>query len=144
MVRSKLRSRSASATVPPGIAIESDPDISDGSGDINYTTLTYVPPVPASGDHNTWVTVDTSAAPVAGQSGWVASGRAGTETGCDLDTPCSLSDLQSKLGANASIITVAFVKGRDNAWNGAVDDLVVGSSGGTTTFDFEPLGVFAS
>jgi hypothetical protein len=128
------------SAVPAGIAIEANPDLSG----INYTTLTYIPPVPAASDHNKWITVDTSAAPVAGQSGWVASGAAGTSTGCDLANPCSLTDLQSKLGPNASIISFAFAKGRDNAWNGAVDDLKVGRSGNTTTFNFDPLGVTTS
>jgi len=128
-----------STALPAGIAIEANPDISG----ISYTTLTYVPPVPSAADHNKWVTVDTSAAPVAGQSGWVASGAAGTSTGCTLSTPCSLADLQSKLGPNASILTFAVVKGRDNAWNGAVDDLEVGSSGSRTIFNFDPLGVTA-
>jgi hypothetical protein len=121
---------------PPGITIESNPDISDGSGPITYTSLVYVPPTPDASQVQSWQTYDTTG-PATSTSGWFATGRAGTATGCTLAAPCTLSTLQAALGANASILTFAIAKGRDNAFIGGVDDVKVNSS----TYDFEPLGV---
>jgi hypothetical protein len=120
---------------PVGLTIESDPDISDGSGDINFTSLVYNPSPTAAGDEDIWKTNDA----MTGMT-WDATGRAGAVTQCTLATPCTYSVLMSKLGMNASVITFALSKGRDDAYNGAVDDLVVN----TKTFDFEPLGVTVS
>jgi hypothetical protein len=130
------------STTPPGITIESDPDINDASNaPITYTSLVYVPPTATS--EETWQSYDTTLAATS-QSGWFATGKAGTATGCTLANLCSLGQLQSQLGANASIITFAIAKGRDNAFNGAVDDIEVGNGTTNSTFDFEPLGVTVS
>jgi hypothetical protein len=121
---------------PVGLTIESDPDINDSTdAPINFTSLVYNPAPTAAGDEDTWKTNDAMTGAT-----WDATGRAGAATGCTLGTPCTYSDLMSKLGPNASIITFALSKGRDDAYNGAVDDLVVN----TKTFDFEPLGVTVS
>jgi hypothetical protein len=127
---------STTAINPPGLTIESNPDISDGTGPITFTSLVYAPPVVTSSQVGSWQTYDATA-PAVAPSGWFATGRAGTATGCTQATPCSLSDLQSHLGTNATIITFAFGKGRDNAFIGDLDNLKVNSS----TFDFDPLGV---
>ncbi|HEY5134864.1 MAG TPA: hypothetical protein VIJ41_03690 [Candidatus Nanopelagicales bacterium] len=41
---------------------------------------------------------------------------------------------------DATLFTVQITKGRDFAFSGAVDALVLGD----TTYDFEPLGVYAT
>lgn len=121
---------------PIGLTIESDPDINTSGGTaINFTSLVYNPAPTASGDEDVWKTDDAMSGAT-----WDATGAAGTATGCTLASPCTYSDLMSKLGPNASIITFALSKGRDNAYNGDVDNLVVNSK----TFDFEPLGVTVS
>jgi hypothetical protein len=60
---------------------------------------------------------------------------------------CTFSEVLAYLAANndaaqgpASVFTVQITKGRDFAFSGAVDALVIGD----TTYDFEPNGVFAT
>ena len=55
---------------------------------------------------------------------------------------CSFTAAKQALVANnngtpASIYTVAVAKGRDNTWDGAVDDLRINSK----IYNFEPYGV---
>ncbi len=72
-------------------------------------------------------------------TGFILSGAEGTATGCTLATPCTFSALKTALqaGTGAKILTVGITKGRDFAWQGAVDGLRVNG----TVYDFEPFGV---
>jgi hypothetical protein len=71
---------------------------------------------------------------------WGLTGSAPTT--CRLDgTLCSFEQMQAALndGGEDAVVTfsVAFSKGRDNAFSGAVDGLKINER----TFDFEPFGV---
>jgi hypothetical protein len=115
----------------PNIAIEVDPDVSNGPTPVNYTSLVYLPPQPS--ETNRWQSYDATAV-----GAWFASGTAGTVTGCTGIDPCSFADLSDALGPDAEItLSVAIAKGRDGTFVGAVDGLRVND----TVYDFEPLGV---
>ena len=67
---------------------------------------------------------------------------------CGLNgSRCTFAEVLAYLAANidasqgdATLFTVQITKGRDFAFSGAVDALVLGD----TTYDFEPLGVYAT
>lgn len=104
-------------------------EINPGNGKQTYSTLNFVVRnLPA----NVWTEVTTESA------NWYLTGAAGTETGCNQTTYCTLEQVQAKL-PDATLYTVAVSKGRDYAFSGAVDALQIGS----TTYDFEPFGVVA-
>ncbi len=104
-------------------------EINPGNGKQTYSTLNFVVRnLPA----NVWTEVTTESA------NWYLTGAAGTETGCNQTTYCTLEQVQAKL-PEATLYTVAISKGRDYAFSGAVDALQIGS----TTYDFEPFGVVA-
>ncbi len=70
------------------------------------------------------------------------TGAAGTATGCNQTTTCSFAELQTALadgGDAATILTLGVTKGRDLAWQGAIDGLRIN----TQVFDFEANGVTA-
>ena len=121
-----------SPTNLPGIVFEIDPNLEGGSG-TNFASMTFVPdPIILPG----WTDIDATTTGL-----WGLTGDAGVETGCDLNlTLCTFDDLLAALddgGATALIHTVSISKGRDFAFSGAVDALVINDQ----TFDFEPLGV---
>ena len=116
----------------PNVSVEVDPTGQDQSGP-NYSTLVYAP----TGDQskpNQWSQIDASTA-----QRWYFTGPAGTTSGCNQTTYCTLADAE-KAFPDATILSVGVSKGRDNAFVGAVDDLVWGG----TTYDFEPYGVKTS
>lgn len=119
----------------PNLQFEIDPNLSTTPS--NYSTLGFVPKaVPA----NKWTEVDAASA---ASGAWFMTGAAGTATGCTMSAPCTWAEVKTKLsdgGDDASIWTVQFNKGRDSAFVGAVDKLVIN----TTTYDFEPFGVTAN
>ena len=111
-------------------------EIFANGGTSGYTSLVYVP---ATGVAHTWRTIDTTAAPV-GNSGWffTNSGIANSSH-CGQDAGehfCSLAEAEAAV-PSATIISVGIGKGRDNAFQGAVDWLKLNS----TTYDFEENGV---
>jgi len=105
---------------------------------IGYTQLVYLPNdsvapsalTPALGQ---WQTYDATAA----GSKWFATGGAGAVTGCTLATPCSFAALKAALPNAAISFSLGITKGRDNAFNGAVDCLEVNAN----KYDFEADGV---
>jgi hypothetical protein len=102
-------------------------EINPNNGAQTFSTLNYVPHnLPA----NQWtkVTADTD--------DWWLSGAAGTATGCNQTTYCTLAEVKAAL-PSATLYSVHIGKGRDYAFSGAVDALQIGS----TTYDFEPFGV---
>ena len=110
----------------PSVSMEINPK--NGS---SYSTLVYTPTeVPA----NTWGEQD-------GTNGkrWWLTGSAGTSTGCNQTTYCTLAEVREKL-PDATLYSVQITKGKDYAFSGAVDKLTLGS----TVYDFEPFGVTAS
>jgi hypothetical protein len=105
----------------PNVAIEID---SNGgslqAGD--YTTLNGV--VDAAAPVNQWSAVTHT-------QFWMTGG-VGTATGCNQTTYCSLADVEDKL-PDATILSIGINKGRDNAWQGAVDGLGINAD----VYDFE-------
>jgi len=102
-------------------------EINPNNGAQTYSTLNYVATaIPA----NAWTKI------TADQERWYLTGAAGTATGCNQTTYCTLAEVKAAL-PNATLFTVAITKGRDYAFTGAVDALQVGA----TTYDFEPFGV---
>jgi hypothetical protein len=92
-----------------------------------YSTLNYVVrnlPV------NTWTKVETT------DAGWYLTGAAGTGSGCNQVTYCTLAQVKEAM-PDATLFTVQLGKGRDYAFSGAIDALQINS----TTYDFEPFGV---
>ena len=97
-----------------------------GSG---YSTLNYVVrnlPI------NAWTKVETA------DAGWYLTGAAGTGSGCNQTTYCTLAQVKAAM-PDATLFTVQLGKGRDYAFSGAIDALQINS----TTYDFEPFGVIA-
>ena len=94
----------------------------DGRIGLNYVA----PEIPG----NTWTKI------TADQKQWYLTGAAGTATGCNQVTYCTLAEVKAAL-PNATLFTVQITKGRDYAYSGAVDALQIDS----TTYDFEPFGV---
>ena len=118
----------------PSIKFEINPNLA--STPSTFSTMVFVPdPVAA----NQWTHIDATTTGM-----WGLTGAAATATGCDLNgTLCTWDGLQTALddgGAAATIYSVQFGKGRDFAFSGAVDGLVINNQ----TFDFEPNGVFTS
>lgn len=122
----------------PNITFEINPGVNNASSNpIVYTSMVWVPDgtnIPV----NQWS--DFVDATTNGQ--WYFTGSAGTATSCNQTTMCSFSAAKSALGTNGttpSIYTVAVAKGRDNAFQGAVDGLRINSK----SYDFEaqPEGV---
>lgn len=113
----------------PGVTFEIDPTGSADSTGPNYSSLVYVP---VAAPANTWSTQDASTA-----DQWFLTGAAGSGS-CNQGPEgyCTLDEVKAKF-PNATILSVAFGKGRDYAFTGAVDALQIND----TTFDFEPNGV---
>ena len=113
----------------PNVQFEVDPNTATSS---NFSTLVFVP-----GSQNPgWSEIDAGTADASATQGWYYTGAFGTESGCNQTTYCTLEDAKAA-APDATIYTVQFSKGRDNAFSGAVDALTLN----TTTYDFEPLGV---
>ena len=116
----------------PGITIEIDPNLSSTSS--GFSSLVWQPgPAPVE---NRWTGYEDATS----SGDFMLTGAAGTATGCTLANPCSFSDMKDALddgGDPAVIASIAVTKGRDNAWQGAVDGLRVNDD----VFDFELFGV---
>jgi hypothetical protein len=123
----------------PNIDVEINPRVASKT----FTTMVFVPPASTQG--NDWEKYDGATAVGTGSSGWYfTNGTVATATGCSqTGTMCSLSDAEAALVAQndgsgaATILTVGVGKGRDDAFQGAVDDLQINNQ----VFNFEPFGV---
>jgi hypothetical protein len=118
----------------PSIVLEIDPNVS--TVDSNYSSLVYVPAEDTSAA-NHWRTYDAT---TEGRWGLTGSKFAGTD--CDINSSrCSWTELKAYLndGGEDAVVTysVQITKGRDYAFSGAVDALVINDA----TYDFEPFGV---
>jgi hypothetical protein len=118
----------------PSLAFEIDPKRGDLPNK-HFSTLVYAPDNSAP---NAWRELD----PVndLGKH-WGLTGMGGP---CDLNgARCTFAEIQTYLndgGDDATIYTVQITKGKDFAFSGAVDKLVIND----TMYDFEPLGVIAT
>lgn len=117
-----------SARNSAGLGIEVDPTGPADGAAPNYATLVYLPPALPS---NQWTTVDATT-----QGDWYFTGAAGTASGCNQTTYCTLAQAQAAF-PDATVLTIQITKGRDYAFQGAIDALVVNDK----TFDFEESGV---
>jgi hypothetical protein len=118
----------------PNIQFEINPRLSDASGAITFSTLTFNP---VNTDPNVWQTIDATD-PDAGR--WSLTGRAGAAVGCVTPSPtagCTFDHIKDRL-PDAEIFTVQVNKGSDYEWQGAVDALRVNER----VADFEERGVF--
>ena len=117
----------------PSITFEIDPNLSSTAS--NFSSLVFVPNNTASNAWSGYID-GTSAA-----SGfWFLTGAAGTATSCNQTTTCTLAQVKAALndgGDAALILTVSVTKGRDFAWQGAIDGLNING----TVYDFEETGV---
>jgi len=120
----------------PGIAFEMDPNIAANTA--NYTSLVWQPPQGKPGDWSPYL--DGTKEGLWGFTGSAFNSPA-TKANCGLNGPrCTLAEVMALLGDDgtpAELITFAITKGRDNAFQGAVDDLRLNGR----TADFEEGGV---
>lgn len=122
----------------PSIGIEIDPNGAGGTT-TSFSTLVCMPT--ANSTANQWSGyIDlTGSEGICGLTGGQFNSPA-TAANCGLNGPrCSFSQVQTFLatGTGATVYTVQITKGRDFAFQGAVDGLRVSA----TVYDFEPLGV---
>ncbi|HEY4097699.1 MAG TPA: hypothetical protein VGM33_19405 [Baekduia sp.] len=111
----------------PGVSVEVDPTgTADGTAP-NYATLVYLPPVTVL--PNAWTTLDTTQ-----DARWYYTGAAGTQSGCDQITYCTFEQAKNAF-PDATVLSVSVTKGRDFAFQGAVDGVQVND----TIYDFERL-----
>jgi hypothetical protein len=115
----------------PAVQFEINPNLNATPS--SFSTAGFIPD--AGSNNAGWNDIN---AVTSGQ--WFLTGAAGTATGCNQTTTCTWAALQTALndgGNPATIFTVQFDKGRDFAYSGAVDGLLVNDD----LFDFEPFGV---
>ncbi len=113
----------------PNRTLEIDPGI--GSG--HYSSMVYIPAPQSLGLGGARRRPDSQAS---GAGWYMTNGTTATNTGCTQANPCTLAHVRSAL-PDATICTLALAKGKDYAFSGAVDKLVVNGD----TYDCEPTGV---
>ncbi len=124
----------------PNITFEVDPTGPASSTGPNYSSLVFNV-AGAALPTNVFNTIN-AASDTAGVW-WFSNGATGTATGCNQTTTCTFSQLKTAIASaypDMSIISLAIAKGRDYAWNGAIDALVYNG----TVYNFEPFGVYAT
>ena len=116
----------------PGLNFEIDPNLAATPS--NFSTLVFVPPTATQvGRWSDFVNGATVGK-------WYLTGAAGAATNCELSDNCSFTEVMSALadgGEKSTLFSVAVIKGRDDAFQGAADNLKFGA----TTVDFEENGV---
>jgi Collagen triple helix repeat (20 copies) len=117
----------------PNIAFEIDPNLDDPTTNF-FSTMTWTPG--GNSPSNEWSPyLDATST-----GEWFLTGAEGTVTGCNQTTTCTFAELQAALddgGEPATIYIAQITKGRDKAWQGAVDGLRINDQ----VFDFEEHGV---
>jgi hypothetical protein len=122
----------------PSISFEIDPNVT--GKDTSYSSLVYAPDNSAA---NQWTTIDALAD--TGRHWGLSSGRFGLNE-CHMNGPrCTWAEIMDVLddadGEDAVIsFSVQISKGRDFAFSGMVDGLVINDK----LYDFEPFGVEAT
>lgn len=126
--------RAVSPANLPSLAFEIDPNVAQ-KPTTNYSSLVYMP---ADAAANQWTSIDATTS-----GHWGLTGGAFAGTPCDINgARCTFTEMKQYLDdgdGNPAVVTfsVAFSKGRDHAFSGAVDGLMIN----TRTFDFEPFGI---
>lgn len=120
----------------PRISFEIDPNLE--SSESNESSLVFIP---NNSQPDTWTDIDATTAE-AGR--WGLTGEAGRVSSCSIEeSRCSFEEVQKAVndGGEEAIITLSAQITMDSglAFSGAVDNLVINE----TTYDFEPLGVYA-
>jgi len=119
----------------PGLTFEIDPNLS-AKPTTNYSSLFWIPPVTTANVWSPFVDATTD-------GHWYLTGGAFAGEPCSATTSsgCSWNEVRSYLDddddAPATILSVAVTKGRDYAWEGAVDGLTINDK----VYDFEEHGV---
>lgn len=119
----------------PSITFEIDPNLTATPS--NFSSAVFVPNNSASNAWSPYIDATQAASGF-----WFLTGAAGTATGCNQTTTCSFAAMQTALadgGDAALILTAGVTKGRDFAWQGAIDGLRINAQ----VFDFEETGVTA-
>lgn len=115
----------------PSITFEIDPNLA-GSPTKNYASLVFMPDNSTANQWSPYIDATTT-------GHWGLTGFGGTD--CDINGPrCSFTEIKHFLddgGEPAKIISTAVTKGRDFAFQGAVDGLRIND----TVLDFEEDGV---
>jgi hypothetical protein len=117
----------------PSITFEIDPN-GAGNTTTSFSSLVYTPA--ANSASNQWSPfIDATTTGFWGLTGTQFNSPA-TADNCGINGPrCTFAQVKAFLatGTGATIYTAQITKGRDNAWHGAVDGLVIND----TTIDFE-------
>ncbi len=114
----------------PSITFEIDPNVTGNAS--NYSSLVWVPATNST--PNTWSGyIDATTTGLWGLTGF-------PNDQCGLNGPRCTFDAMQALLPDAVIGTAAVVKGRDSAFQGAVDDLRINNN----VYDFEPFGVLVT
>jgi hypothetical protein len=115
----------------PNITLEVNPHVTSAS----YSSLVYNPPAVTP---NVWSTIDATAG-----AGWYfTNASTAAATGCGQAAGqhfCTLAEVKAAAPNAVVTLSLAIAKGRDYAWHGAVDGLVVND----TTYDFEERAALA-
>ena len=121
----------APAPTFPGVSFE----VLNPTGAVTYTSLVYVPPaVVPTPPALVWRKLDA----LAGAHWFFTNGALAASSGCNQATFCTLTQAAAALtNPGYRILSLAVSKGRDDAFNGAVDALQMNG----TVYDFEPQGV---
>jgi hypothetical protein len=125
----------------PSITFEIDPNVTASD---NYASLVYAPD---NSTANAWTSIDAKA-DTGKHWGLTGSFFNAEPDRCGLNgSRCTFAEVLAYLTTNndaaqgdATMFTAQITKGRDYAFSGAVDALVIND----TTFNFEPLGVYAT
>jgi hypothetical protein len=120
----------------PNIDIEIDANVDAGNTD-NFTTMVWVPgPTPVTDAWSPFIDATTNGY-------WYFTGAEAGITGCTQAGTCNLAQAKAALAAHnngagpATIRTLSVAKGRDDAFQGAVDGLRINDR----IYDFESDGV---
>ena len=120
----------APAPILPGVSFE----VLNPTAAVTYTSLVYVPSPTAPVAGAVWTKLDA----LAGARWFFTNGPLGLSSGCNQSTFCTFAQATTALtNPGYRILSLAVSKGRDDAFNGAVDALQVNK----TVYDFEPQGV---
>lgn len=133
-------------TVAPALQLNIDSDVTD-SNTAWQGRLVYEPYYTHSVTDGTWQTWNTQDNAMNGSNGnwWFSNGSLASQTGCSQSTPCTWSQVLSKLpnvgvngGVNAGLDFKAG-SGWTAPFKGNVDAFTIGVSGNDTTYNFEAL-----
>jgi hypothetical protein len=121
----------APAPTFPGVSFE----VLNPTAAVTYTSLVYVPPaVVPTPPALVWRKLDA----LAGAHWFFTNGPLAASSGCNQTTFCTFAQATAALtNVNYRILSLAVSKGRDDAFNGAVDALRMNG----IVYDFEPQGV---